>query len=281
YTNWFTASPALIDCVPEAYAPEVKAYPEMAIVSDNKDPNGQGRVRVQFDWQKPKGLSTNWIRVQTPDAGTSGTVTANRGFVSIPEEGDQVMVGFEYGDPHRPYVTGSLFHGKSGKGGYDRNHLKSISTRSGHHIVFDDDEKGDWSITIMDRNGNIINLNTAEKSINISSIEEINLTSKNIKLEAGENITVLAGKNYTSSIEGEYSNDVKGNHTESVGKNKKTSVSGSKSLDVEKDMEITVGKNTQVETGNKTDIKTGGKAQIHADGKMDITSSVIVHIAQK
>lgn len=197
YTNWFTASPALIDCVPEAYAPEVKAYPEMAIVSDNKDPKGQGRVRVQFDWQKPKGLSTNWIRVQTPDAGASGTVTANRGFVSIPEEGDQVMVGFEYGDPHRPYVTGSLFHGKSGKGGYDRNHLKSISTRSGHHIVFDDDEKGDWSITIKDRGGNAIRLDTRGKNIEISAPEKISLAAKDVDI-SGEMIRLNAKKHLSS-----------------------------------------------------------------------------------
>ncbi|WP_282917797.1 type VI secretion system Vgr family protein [Porphyromonas macacae] len=280
YENRFTAYPSNPVYVPPKNSRPRKAYPEIATVVDNADPSGQGRVRVRFEWQQER-TQTNWIRVQTPDAGRSDAVSTNRGFVFIPEAGDQVMVGYEHGNPARPFVMGSLFHGKNGRGGENENHLKSISTRSGHQIVFDDDEKGDWSITIKDKNGNIINLNTAQQAINISSIEEINLTSKNIKLAADENITVLAGKNYSSTIDGEYSNDVKGNHTESVGKDKRTSVSGKSAIDIEKDLDINVVKNTSVETGNKINLRAGGKANLHTDGKMDITSSVIVHIAQK
>ena len=54
-------------------------------------------------------MKTSWIRVLTPDAGSSGKVSSNRGFVFIPEKGDQVMIGFHYNDPNRPYVQGSLF----------------------------------------------------------------------------------------------------------------------------------------------------------------------------
>ena len=40
----------------------------------------------------------------TPDGGSSSDVKSNRGFVFIPEVGDQVLLGFRHGDPARPYV---------------------------------------------------------------------------------------------------------------------------------------------------------------------------------
>lgn len=134
YSNHFLAMPSKYEYVPERFNRKLIAYPEVATVSDNNDPKGQGRVQVQFHWQKPLSLTTNWLRVQTPDAGSSDKVSSNRGLVTIPEVGDQVMVGFEYGDPHRPFVMGSLFHGKSGIGGGTDNKVKSFSTRQGNYL---------------------------------------------------------------------------------------------------------------------------------------------------
>ena len=134
YSNHFVAIPSQYEYVPERFMHKLVAYPEVATVSDNNDPKGQGRVKVQFYWQKPLSLSTNWLRVQTPDAGSSDKVSSNRGWVTIPEVGDQVMVGFEHGDPHRPFVMGSLFHGKSGIGGGVDNKNKSFSTKQGNYF---------------------------------------------------------------------------------------------------------------------------------------------------
>ena len=134
YSNHFVAIPSRYEYVPERFMHKLVAYPEVATVSDNNDPKGQGRVKVQFYWQKPLSLSTNWLRVQTPDAGSSDKVSSNRGWVTIPEVGDQVMVGFEHGDPHRPFVMGSLFHGKSGIGGGVDNKNKSFSTKQGNYF---------------------------------------------------------------------------------------------------------------------------------------------------
>ncbi|WP_314942912.1 phage baseplate assembly protein V [Porphyromonas endodontalis] len=134
YSNHFVAIPSQYEYVLERFMHKLVAYPEVATVSDNNDPKGQGRVKVQFYWQRPLSLSTNWLRVQTPDAGSSDKVSSNRGWVTIPEVGDQVMVGFEHGDPHRPFVMGSLFHGKSGIGGGVDNKNKSFSTKQGNYF---------------------------------------------------------------------------------------------------------------------------------------------------
>lgn len=65
-----------------------------------------------------------------PNAGTSDAVSKNRGLVFVPEVGDQVMIGYEHGNPDRPYVSGAMFHSGSGQGGGDNNQLKTIITRS-------------------------------------------------------------------------------------------------------------------------------------------------------
>ena len=81
----------------------------------NDDPKKKGRVQVKMNWQSGD-MKTSWIRVMTPDAGSSDSVSSNRGMVFIPEKGDQVLVGFRHNNPNRPFVFGSLFNGKSGGG---------------------------------------------------------------------------------------------------------------------------------------------------------------------
>ena len=84
----------------------------------------------------------------TPDAGSSNEVSKNRGMVFIPEVGDQVMLGFRYNDPNRPFVIGSIFNGTTGAGGKEKNNIKSLSSKSGNIIKLDDN-KG--SVYISDK----------------------------------------------------------------------------------------------------------------------------------
>lgn len=169
YSNHFWAMPSKYEYVPERFKSKLIAYPEVATVSDNNDPKGQGRVQVQFHWQKPLSLTTNWLRVQTPDAGSSDKVSSNRGLVTIPEVGDQVMVGFEYGDPHRPFVMGSLFHGKAGVGGGTDNNIKSLSSKSGHTVELNDG----GGITIKDKTGGNLIVVDGKDSITVASSKTI------------------------------------------------------------------------------------------------------------
>lgn len=206
YSNSFVGVPDGTVHIP---VPDVKrplALPELATVKENNEDKGQGRVKVAFDWQK-NGKTTNWIRVQTPNAGVSGAVPKNRGWVFVPEVGDQVMVSYEHGNPDRPYVTGSVFHSGSGKGGDKDNKVKSIITRSGNAIVFDD-ETG--SIVITDQTGKqLIMLDgtdaitvMAKKSITLTNEAEsvivmddksIGLQADTIALEGRKSVTLLSG----------------------------------------------------------------------------------------
>ena len=206
YSNSFVGVPDGTVHIP---VPDVKrplALPELATVKENNDDKGQGRVKVAFDWQK-NGKTTNWIRVQTPNAGVSGAVPKNRGWVFVPEVGDQVMVSYEHGNPDRPYVTGSVFHSGSGKGGDKDNKVKSIITRSGNAIVFDDETgsivitdqtgkqliilDGTDAITVMAKKS--ITLTNEAESVIVMDDKSIGLQADTIALEGRKSVTLLSG----------------------------------------------------------------------------------------
>ena len=191
YSNHFEAIASGVEFLPGPSVEMPLAETQIATVLSNEDPKKKGRVQVQFQWQSGD-MKTAWIRVLSPDAGKSDNVGTNRGFVFIPEEGDQVMVGFRYNDPNRPFVMGSLFSGTTGDGGGDANKTKSITTRSGATITIDDDE-GDGKITISDPSGNTITLN-GDETITISAPKSITMNSKEISLLAEDKIT-LTGDN--------------------------------------------------------------------------------------
>jgi phage protein D len=81
----------------------------IGIVSNNKDPDGMGRVKVKFP-SLSDTVESAWARVATPSAGK------DRGLLMLPVVNEEVIVGFEQGDTRRPYVLGSLFNGKDKPG---------------------------------------------------------------------------------------------------------------------------------------------------------------------
>lgn len=107
----------------------------VGIVVDVHDPEQQGRVRVRLPWVVDSGGGYQaWARLATLMAG------AGRGSWFIPDVDDEVLLAFEGGDPHRPYVVGSLWNGKDqppeqmGAG----NDVRTIRTRSGVTIRMSD-----------------------------------------------------------------------------------------------------------------------------------------------
>ena len=232
YENHFKALPAFIKKLPEPQITFPQAQTQQALVIDNADPKGNGRIRVKMLWQQTKNLRTPWLRVMTPDAGTSGEVPTNRGMVFIPEIGDHVMLGFRYNDPNRPFVLGSLFNGTTAAGGQEKNHLKSIFTRGGSTITFNELET---SILVKDPSGNTWFMDGAG-NISVTAPNDITIT-------AGANISIAAGRNITSSAAL--------NISESAGVNKATTVGALHTMFVGGDSMMNVmGKLTEMITGN-------------------------------
>jgi len=164
---------------------------QLADVIDNADPQGQGRIKVKFKWECKTNDVTEWLRVITPDAGSSEKVSKNRGFVFIPEIGDQVALTFEEGNIARPIVLGSVFHGKSGSGGSASNNSKSLTSKSGHTVQLNDG----GGITIKDKTGGNHIVVDGNNKVTVTSTQTVVMTNGTaaITLE-GDKITIHASE---------------------------------------------------------------------------------------
>ncbi|SHF86703.1 type VI secretion system Vgr family protein [Pedobacter caeni] len=172
---------------------------QLADVLDNHDPQNQGRIKVKFKWHCETNDPTEWLRVVSPNAGT-GDRGSNRGFFAIPEKGDQVMIAFEEGNIARPVVIGSVYNSSNVDSSPQiKNHLKSLTTRSGHLVEFDDDPNTQ-GIKITDIHSNIIHIDTKGNNITITALENMSLNCKNMQINVQEDMTVQVGKNQSVNV---------------------------------------------------------------------------------
>ena len=173
-----------------------------AIVKDNNDPLGMGRVRVQFLWQAKRNEMTPWIRVVQPYTG------GGKGFYFVPEIGEEVLVDFEGGNAERPFVLGAHYNGEA-KSGYSPT-TKAIHTQSGTKILLND---ADGSVRIEDPSGNIYAMDgkgnikvQAPKNITFVAGENISLrATASIDIDAGVDISETAGAMINKNAIGDYS----------------------------------------------------------------------------
>jgi len=135
---------------------------------------------------------------------------------------------------------GGMFHGGTALGGFADNRVKSIMTRSGHKVVFTEDE----SIIITDKSGNEIHLDTTGSNINITAPETMTLNCKNMNINVTESMNTNVGMNQN--------NTVGMNISESAGMNRTSTVGLLNMLSVGTDFITNVtGKMTEFITGNK------------------------------
>lgn len=277
YFNYFEALPSNTEVIPVKNIILPIAEPQIATVKDNKDPDNMGRVRVQMLWQQANDEMTDWLRVMTPDAGGGKDGAKNRGLVVVPEPGDQVLVCFRYNDPDRPFIMGSMFHGKTGGGGGQGNNTKSLNSKSGHTLSLDDGK----GITIVDKSGgnkieidgtNTITVTASQKieltngkaSITMDG-DTITITGKHVNIGGDTDCFLKSGENGFAAAAG---GDVSVN-----GKN--VSVSGEKTI-VSGSSEATVtGAKATVNGDAEATLNGGGKTTVSAGGKVAIQGAIV------
>jgi uncharacterized protein involved in type VI secretion and phage assembly len=186
-----------------------------ALVTDIKDPEGQGRVKVTLPWSPDTSGARYeaWARLATLMAGH------NRGTWFVPDANDEVLVAFEGGDPRRPYVIGSLWNGSDtppdSMDGAGQNNRKVIRSRNGVRVTLDDtggQEKlvletpggqkltmkdGPGAVELVDSNGNSIKLEPS--GITITAAAKVTVNAAQVEVSAGM-VTVNAGMSKFSGV---------------------------------------------------------------------------------
>ena len=256
YGNSFRAIPSVARSLPVRDVGRSVAETQVARVIGNADPDGKGRVQVQMNWQTGN-MRTGWIRVMTPDGGGSENVSTNRGFVFIPEVGDHVLVGFRHGDPNRPYVMGSLFNGRTGKGGGEDNFTKSLTTRSGSTITFDE---AAHTIVLRTTHANSIFVDERNGTIAISSAEEVSVKTKDVNIEASGNMKLNVDKDLDILVGGNTNLAVGGNTSLTIGGNAETQIGGYQQTTVEGKAMYTSSDIALMSTNGDTIISAASKA---------------------
>lgn len=180
----------------------------VALVTDNNDPNNEGRVKLKFPWLDDN-YESDWARLTQLGAGP------NSGAVWIPEVNDEVLVAFEFGDIRRPYVVGSLYNGQDtpnlGSGLFDNGKVKrrGFISRKGHQFIFFDDPNK-AGVAIISSDGNLkISFNETNSEIHISSQGKVHVESQqDMTLESQGNLKLSAQQGI--SLEAQTSLDLKG-----------------------------------------------------------------------
>lgn len=248
YDGKFEAIAADTGFIPRPEFETPRAEAQFAKVISNTDPMNQGRVQVQFDWQNGPD-STEFIRVMSPDAGSSDKVNKNRGFMSVPEVGDQVIVNFVHQHPDRPFVMGGMFHGSIGAGGGAGNNIMSFSGRSGAELKYDN---GAGSMNLKDQGGANMFFDG----------------SGNVVHNANNNSTKTVGNDKTDKVGNNKKLEVGCDHIADVGNTHKVSVGKDQSvftMDNAGVIDLTGGQKITIKVGNSEIIITGTKVSIKSD----------------
>jgi uncharacterized protein involved in type VI secretion and phage assembly len=186
-------------------------YP--ALVTDIVDPDGQGRVKVSLPWSPDDFGYDAWARLATMMGGS------NRGTWFVPDKNDEVLVGFEGGDPRRPYVLGGLWNGSDSPpesmDGAGNNYKKVVRSRNGVKVTLDDTDgqeqlvletpggqkvtlkDGPGSVTIEDSNGNSVKLESA--GVTVTAAAKVTVNAATAEISAAM-LTVNAGISKFSGV---------------------------------------------------------------------------------
>lgn len=166
------------------------------IVTDNRDPECLGRVRVQLDLLYP-GCASPWY----PMGGrwTGG----GHGFWMLPDIGTQVLVAFPAGDKSHGIVLGCL---------YDEKHLlpktspekktDSILYQTRNHRIEITDDAGKEGISIESAAGKMRCVLDKKNGIQIANeLGDIKINCRKLSVSSGNNMELAGSKKVSFSVD--------------------------------------------------------------------------------
>lgn len=161
------------------------------IVKNVNDPEGQGRIELQFPWLSESQRSS-WAPVAAALAGK------DRGAFFMPEVDDEVLVAFEHGDFDHPFIVGFLWNG------VDMPPEKTIKNRiiktpGGHQLRFEDTD-GAKKVIVKSAAEHVIEIDDSAQTITLISKGGepkivLNKANNSITLKGGSrSVEMIGGK---------------------------------------------------------------------------------------
>lgn len=221
--------------------------------------DANGRVKVQFHWDrlgKSDDKSSCWVRVAQVWASSAF------GAVFLPRIDDEVVVSFLEGDPDRPLIVGSVYHGTNVPpyalpDEKTKSTIKSRSTPKGDTTTFNElrfeDKKGSEEVFLQaQKDWTILVKNDKNQKVGHDETLEIdNDRTKTVKHDQ----TATIGHDDALTVQHDRSVTVQNDHTESV--------SGNQSITITKAQTVTIS--------DKQDIKVTKTRSLTVSG--DVTES--------
>jgi type VI secretion system secreted protein VgrG len=251
--------------------------------------DNHGRIKVQFHWDRDGRRDENsscWVRVATPWGGKG------YGSVSVPRIGNEVIVGFEEGDPDRPVVLGSLYNAdqtppyplpgagiqmgmqsRSSPGGGGRNEITMTDTKGKEkvniHAQYDmaTTVENDQTLQVGNNRSAVVGV---DDSLEVGANRKTTVGADR-STTVGANEELMVGADRTVAVGGNEATRVGGDRTVAVGGNDDTSVGGSHATTASSDIALTSGASTEIIAG--AGMKLGAATiEVTANGTIEISA---------
>jgi uncharacterized protein involved in type VI secretion and phage assembly len=272
-------------------------YPVPAIVVDNDDPDGLGRLQVKFPTLHDEPISF-WLRQVSPNAGKE------HGLYALPEVGDEVLVMFLMGSQDIGVVIGQLWNGEDkppkeadggmpgssalwtgsdssagfsdGNGSNEKNDRRLWRSRSGHLFVFDD-SSGSETVQIWDKSHKLaLVFDTSSSTIILSADGDLHLrASKNVHIESGQDLTLTVGGNYTTDVTKDSKWTTGMNHTFEAKMDAKHKAGTDYKIEATMNFEAKASMGAKVEGSMTFEGKGGVQAKVSGAAMCEISGGII------
>lgn len=273
-------------------------------IHDDKGPKRHklGMIQVYFPWLQtdadPK-LIQPWCRQAFPNGGGGDGCKPTAGFYSTPQIGDEVLVAFDQGDPHHPYVLGSMWNGvnriplpvtdKDNKdcpghhpggpthktpelgpfslgGDAGKNKTYFWRSRTGNLVIMDDDQ---GTVRVSDKTGNSVVqlekndlrvLQKAGKGIFIFAEKTVKFDCTNFEVHAKNNIWMHCDKDWAVTADHNVTMDIAGTFH--------SKVASGIHFQAKKDVNLTATKGVAMKSNTTMNIKASAKGMKMESGAM-------------
>ena len=166
--------------------------PVVGVVTDNRDPECIGRIRISHDSTVP-GSASPWLPVIGQGRGKG------KGMWTLPEIGTQCLAVFTAADRSKGYVLGFIYdrqHQPPESGSEKRSDSTLLQTKS--HRIEITDEDGKEEIRVESARGRMRLITSKGEGLQvINELGGINIKCKSLSIEGGDGVHLASKKTFS------------------------------------------------------------------------------------